>query len=117
MVAIIKSEKKLSLTTRAFRNLSRRKIRALLVIIALAFSMAILIVIPAGIAANQAATQNETNGLANTINQTSAAINQTATEIQCGLTPSAPSGYGFTTSRRRRKPSECLQSAAVVVKW
>ncbi len=88
----------MSLTTRALRNLSRRKIRALLVIIALAFSMAILIVIPAGIAANQAATQNETNGLANTINQTSAAINQTATEIQCGLTPSAPSGFGFTTS-------------------
>ncbi len=90
--------KKLSLTTRALRNLSRRKIRALLVIIALAFSMAILIVIPAGIAANQAATQNETSGLANIINQTSAAINQTATEIQCGLTPSAPSGFGFTSS-------------------
>ena len=47
--------------------------------------MAILIVIPAGIAANQKATQNETNGLTDTINQTSAATNQTATEIQCGL--------------------------------
>jgi len=59
--------------------------------------MAILIVIPAGIAANQSATQKETSGLANTIDQTSAAINQTATEIQCGLTPSAPSGFGFTS--------------------
>jgi ABC-type lipoprotein release transport system permease subunit len=88
----------LSLTTRAIRNLSRRKIRAILVVIALAFSMAILIVIPAGIAANQSATQNETNGLANMINQTSTAINQTATEIQCGLGSSTPSGYGFSTS-------------------
>ena len=85
----------MSLTTRALRNLSRRKIRALIVIIALAFSMAILIVIPAGIAANQKATQNETNGLTDTINQTSAATNQTATEIQCGL---ASPGLGSTFS-------------------
>ena len=92
IVAKIKVNK-MSLTTRALRNLSRRKIRALIVIIALAFSMAILIVIPAGIAANQKATQNETNGLAGIINQTSAATNQTATEIQCGL---ASSGLGST---------------------
>ena len=94
IVAKIKVNK-MSLTTRALRNLSRRKIRALIVIIALAFSMAILIVIPAGIAANQKATQNETNGLTDTINQTSAATNQTATEIQCGL---ASSGLGSTFS-------------------
>ncbi len=85
----------MSLTTRALRNLSRRKIRALIVVIALAFSMAILIVIPAGIAANQKATQNETNGLSGIINQTSAATNLTATEIQCGLSSSA-SGFGLS---------------------
>jgi len=92
---------------RAVRNISRRKIRALLVIIALGFSLAILISIPAGIAANQKATQDVTSNLSNaiaqtesnlnnTITQTEASINQTLTEIDCSLTPSAPTGFGFT---------------------
>jgi ABC-type lipoprotein release transport system permease subunit len=86
----------LGIINRAFRNISRRKIRALLVIIALGFSMAIMISIPAGIAANQAATQNLTSNLSSTITQTEASINQTLTQIDCSLTPSAPSGFGFS---------------------
>ena len=98
----------LGVVNRAFRNISRRKIRALLVIIALGFSLAIMISIPAGIAANQNATQaltsNMSNAIAqteaslnNTIAQTEASINQTLTQVDCSLTPSAPSGFGFTT--------------------
>jgi len=48
----------LGVLTRALRNVSRRKIRVLLVVIALGFSLAIMISIPAGIVANQEATQN-----------------------------------------------------------
>src|SRR5208283_5377534 len=83
---------------RAFRNLSRRKIRSLLVVIALGFCMAILIAVPPGIAANQSATNNLTGNLGNTITQTEATINQTLTQIQCSLTQSAPTGFGLSTS-------------------
>lgn len=86
----------MGIVSRAFRNLSRRKIRALLVVIALGFSMAIMIAVPAGIAANQSATQNLTNNLSSTITQTEASIDQTLTQIDCSLTPSAPSGFGFS---------------------
>jgi hypothetical protein len=43
----------MGIINRAIRNISRRKIRALLVIIALGFSMAIMVSIPAGVLANQ----------------------------------------------------------------
>jgi putative ABC transport system permease protein len=84
----------LGVVTRAVRNISRRKIRALLVIIALGFSMAIMISIPTGVMANQTATQNLTQNLGNTITQTEASINQTLTQIDCSLTPSF-AGFGF----------------------
>jgi putative ABC transport system permease protein len=84
----------LGVVTRAVRNISRRKIRALLVIIALGFSMAIMISIPAGISANQALTQNLSQNLGNTITQTEAIINQTSTEIDCSLS-SGFQGFGF----------------------
>jgi putative ABC transport system permease protein len=80
--------------TRAVRNISRRKMRAILVIIALGFSMAIMISIPTGITANQVAAQDLNRDLSNTINLTEASINQTLTEIDCSLTPSFV-GYGF----------------------
>ena len=97
----------LGVVNRAFRNISRRKIRALLVVIALGFSLAIMISIPAGIAANQTAIQDLTGNLSNaiaqtqanlnsTITQTEASINQTLTQIDCSLTPSAPQGFGFS---------------------
>jgi putative ABC transport system permease protein len=66
----------------------------LLVIIALGFSMAIMISIPAGITANQASTQNLTQNLSNTITQTEASINQTLTQITCSLS-SGFEGFGF----------------------
>jgi putative ABC transport system permease protein len=84
----------LGIITRAVRNISRRKIRALLVIIALGFSMAIMISIPAGITANQESTLSLTENLGNTITQTEATINQTLTQIDCSLS-SSMEGFGF----------------------
>src|SRR5512136_2856942 len=80
----------MGIINRAIRNISRRKIRALLVIIALGFSMAILVSIPAGVMANQ---QTATN-LGNNLSQTGQSINQTLTQIDCSLSPSF-SGFGF----------------------
>jgi putative ABC transport system permease protein len=65
------------------------------VIIALGFSMAIMISIPSGISANQASTQNLTENLGNTITQTEATINQTLTQITCILS-SGFEGFGFS---------------------
>ncbi len=76
------------------RNISRRKIRALLVIIALGFSMSIMVSIPAGVLANQQTASTVASNLSNVISQTSASINQTATQIDCSLAPSF-SGFGF----------------------
>src|SRR3989304_296424 len=84
----------MGIINRAIRNISRRKIRALLVIIALGFSMAIMISIPAGVVANQESTLNLTENLGNTITQTEATINQTLTQIDCSLSPSLE-GFGF----------------------
>ena len=80
--------------TRAVRNISRRKVRALLVIIALGFCMAIMISIPAGITANQVSAEALTANLGDTITQTESTINQTLTQIECTLSPSFE-GFGF----------------------
>jgi putative ABC transport system permease protein len=74
---------RLGALTRAVRNVSRRKMRALLVIIALGFSMAIMISIPAGIVANQDATQNLTQNFNKTISTMEEQINTTSTLIEC----------------------------------
>jgi putative ABC transport system permease protein len=84
----------MGIMNRAIRNISRRKIRALLVIIALGFSMAIMVSIPAGVLANQQTASNAATNLSNVINETSASINQTSTQIDCSLAPSF-SGFGF----------------------
>jgi putative ABC transport system permease protein len=68
--------------TRAVRNISRRKMRAFLVIVALGFSMAIMISIPSGIIANQAATQSITENYNTTISEMEEEINETATLIE-----------------------------------
>ena len=52
---------------RAIRNISRRKIRALLVIIALGFSLAIMVSIPAGVLANQQTASTAATNLGNVI--------------------------------------------------
>ncbi len=84
----------MGIINRAIRNISRRKIRALLVIIALGFSMAIMVSIPAGVLANQQTASTAASNLSNVITQTSASINQTSTQIDCSLAPSF-SGFGF----------------------
>jgi putative ABC transport system permease protein len=84
----------LGIVTRAVRNISRRKIRALLVIIALGFSMAIMISIPAGATSNQAQALSLSQNLGNTIAQTESTINQTLTQIDCTLS-SGFEGFGF----------------------
>ena len=75
--------KHLGALTRAVRNISRRKIRALLVIVALSFSLAIMISIPAGVVANQESTQNLAQRLNSTIIETEQQINQSTTLIEC----------------------------------
>ena len=87
----------MGIVSRAVRNISRRKIRALLVIIALGFSMAIMISIPAGVLANQQTANTVASNLSNIINQTGAPINQTLTQIDCSLAPSF-SGFGFSVA-------------------
>jgi putative ABC transport system permease protein len=90
---------RLSALTRAFRNISRRKIRALLVIIALGFSMAIMISVPSGIVANQESTQRLTTDYNRTISNYQAQINQTLTLIECSNT-SGSSFESFPGSMR-----------------
>jgi putative ABC transport system permease protein len=85
----------LGILNRAVRNISRRKMRALLVIIALGFSLAILVSIPAGVLANQQAANRITNTLGSTITQTEQALNNTLNQITCSLA-SGFGGFGFT---------------------
>lgn len=68
--------------------------RALLVIIALGFSMAIMISIPAGIVANQESTQTMSSTYNNALSSYQEQINQTLTLIACSLSSGFTSG-GF----------------------
>jgi putative ABC transport system permease protein len=85
----------MGIMSRAVRNISRRKMRALLVIIALGFALSIMISIPAGVLANEKTANAVSINLSNLINQTGATINQTLTQIDCSL-GSSFSGFGFT---------------------
>jgi putative ABC transport system permease protein len=71
--------------------------RALLVIIALGFALAILVSIPAGVVANQQAASRITSTLGNTITKTEQELNQTLNQITCSLAPSF-GGFGFSGS-------------------
>jgi putative ABC transport system permease protein len=75
--------------TRAIRNLSRRKMRAFLVVIALGFSLAIMISLPAGILANQESTQNLTANYNNAVSQ----MEQQLTLITVTNSSSSPSSF------------------------
>ena len=66
--------------------------RALLVVIALGFSMAIMISVPAGIVANQEATQRLSDNYNRMLSITQAQINQTLTLIECSNTSGSSSG-------------------------
>jgi putative ABC transport system permease protein len=69
--------------------------RASLVIIALGFSIAILVSIPAGVLANQRAASRIAISLGGTITQTEQALNQTLNQITCNLA-SGFGGFGFS---------------------
>jgi putative ABC transport system permease protein len=77
--------------TRAVRNFSRRKMRAFLVVIALGFSLAIMISLPAGIMANQESIQNLSTNYSNTVSQ----MEQQLTLVEC--TNSSSSAYPNST--------------------
>ena len=97
--------------TRAIRNVSRRKARTLLVVIALGFSMAIMISIPPGIVANQISTQSLTENYNNTLSSMQEEINKTATLIECRTS----SGQGFPSGDRQGMPPFGSQQEAVYV--
>ncbi len=80
--------------SRAIRNLSRRKVRSLLVIIALSISLSIMVSIPAGLLANQEATSAMANNLGNTLTDTSASINETLSQIDVSMSSNF-AGFGF----------------------
>ena len=79
--------------TRAFRNISRKKIRVLLVVIALGFSMAIMTAIPSSIVANQQAVESLSANYSQLMSETEAQINVTLTLIQCSLSAGFTPGY------------------------
>jgi putative ABC transport system permease protein len=84
----------MGIISRAIRNLSRRKVRSLLVIVALAISLSIMISIPAGLMANQEQTNIMANNLGSTINATSESINATLSQIDVSMS-SGFVGFGF----------------------
>lgn len=80
--------------TRAVRNVSRRKIRASLVIIALSLSVAILVTIPSGIMANQKAAEQLSSNYDNYLEQMESEITTASTLLEVSLS-SGFSGQGF----------------------
>ena len=84
----------MGIMTRAYRNISRRKTRALLVILALAVSMAIMTSIPAGISANQLAMQQTTENYGKLTADMQKTINETMKLIVCEY-PSLPGQEGY----------------------
>ena len=93
--------------TRAVRNMSRRKMRTLLVIVALGFSMAIMVSIPPGIIANQTSTQSLTERFNSTIITMQEEINKTSTLIE--VRTSSGQG-GFSGFQFGRPPGESQQA-------
>lgn len=80
--------------TRAGRNVSRRKIRASLVIIALSLSVAILVTIPAGIMANQKVAEQLSSNYDKYLEQMEGEITTASTLLEVSLS-SGFSGPGF----------------------
>jgi putative ABC transport system permease protein len=75
----------MGILTRATRNIVRRKTRSLLVIVALSFALAMIVSIPASIAASRATTQHTIDDLTANAKAVNDTINQAATEIDCQL--------------------------------
>jgi putative ABC transport system permease protein len=75
----------MGILTRATRNITRRKTRALLVIIALSLALSMLIILPPSITANQQATQKTIDSITAGIQRQNVLINTVATQIECNL--------------------------------
>lgn len=75
----------MGILSRATRNITRRKARAALVIVALGLALAILITLPASITANQQASQKAIDAQTKVIQRYSLQLNAVATEIDCKL--------------------------------
>ena len=84
----------MGILNRAIRNISRRKVRALLVIVALSISLSIMVSIPAGLLSSQEATTAMATNLGNTITQTSQTINESLSQIDVSMSASF-AGFGF----------------------
>lgn len=74
----------MGILTRANRNITRRKTRALLVIIALSLALTLLIILPPSINARQELTQQAINHLIATNSYLTSTVTLSATEVQCG---------------------------------
>lgn len=91
---------RLGALSRAWKNISRRKIRTFLVIIALGFSMALMVSVPAGAGASQLTISRMAENLRSTITVTQEELNRTATLIQCSTMPSRGIDiFGFSGAR------------------
>jgi hypothetical protein len=77
----------MGILTRAAKNLSRRKTRALIIIIALTLALTMLIILPPSINAREAMTRYAFNGLISTDSNLNATVTMSATEIQCDYPP------------------------------
>jgi putative ABC transport system permease protein len=75
----------MGILTRATRNITRRKTRALLVIVALSLALTMLISIPPSITANQEAAQKTIDSLTASAEYANSMVNRVATEIDCNL--------------------------------
>jgi putative ABC transport system permease protein len=75
----------LGILTRAFRNIVRRKARALLVIVALSLALAMIVSIPPSITASQTATKETIDRLTANAKIINSTVNMAATEIDCTL--------------------------------
>jgi len=85
----------LGVFTRAVRNVSRRKIRALLVIIALSLPVAILISVPTGIMANQEVAEQLSANYDAYLEDMETEITTAATLLEVSLSPGfAAAGFG-----------------------
>ncbi len=101
--------------TRAIRNVSRRKARTLLVVIALGFSMAIMISIPPGIVANQVSTQGLTENYNDMLTSMQEEINKTATLIECSTSSGQGTPSGSPTGGPQGMPPFGSQQETVFV--
>jgi ABC-type antimicrobial peptide transport system permease subunit len=71
--------------TRAIKNLSRKKVRSLLIIVALSLALTLIIVLPPSINAGKATTQQVITDLTDNARYVNSTVTVSATEIDCSL--------------------------------